>query len=338
MTHRFVLRSRTLLPLAVALSLVTSLFSFAPSALAVVPPSTYTVTYNGTGSDSGIPPIDSNAYLSGATVTLKGSGTLGKTGYTFSGWQDCATNNHLYENTFTILANTILCPLWNTMPMGPHVVTFKSNYTGGPVDTTQMNSVPKNLTANTFTRPGYTFANWNIAANGSGTSYIDTNSYNFLANMTLYAQWTANAVYTVTYLGTGSTTGTPPTDTSSPYSSGATVTVLGQNTLVKTGYSFGGWRDLDSGTLLVNSFIILTSMDLVPVWTPISSAHTVTFNSNYTGGPVDTTQTASTTTNLTTNSFTRNGYTFTSWNTDAAGGGMGIQYLDSASYNFLADM
>jgi uncharacterized repeat protein (TIGR02543 family) len=52
--------------------------------------------------------------------------------------------------------------------------------------------VASNLTANTFTRAGYSFAGWNTAANGSGTAYADAASYPFTADATLSAQWTAS--------------------------------------------------------------------------------------------------------------------------------------------------
>jgi uncharacterized repeat protein (TIGR02543 family) len=48
---------------------------------------TYAVTYDGNGATSGTVPTDSNTYLSGANVPLKGNtGNLAKTGYTFGGW------------------------------------------------------------------------------------------------------------------------------------------------------------------------------------------------------------------------------------------------------------
>jgi uncharacterized repeat protein (TIGR02543 family) len=59
-------------------------------------------------------------------------------------------------------------------------------------------SVPAALTANAFTRTGYSFAGWNTAANGSGTAYADAASYSFSASVTLYAQWTA-VTYAVTF-------------------------------------------------------------------------------------------------------------------------------------------
>lgn len=57
------------------------------------------------------------------------------------------------------------------------------------------------------------------------------------------------ATYTVTYNGNGSTGGSVPVDGSSPYSTGATVTVLGNTgTLVKTGFVFAGWNLLANGS------------------------------------------------------------------------------------------
>lgn len=50
-------------------------------------PTYYTVTYSGNGNTSGTVPIDSNSYLSSATVTVLGnSGSLVKTDQVFDGW------------------------------------------------------------------------------------------------------------------------------------------------------------------------------------------------------------------------------------------------------------
>ncbi len=59
----------------------------------------------------------------------------------------------------------------------------------------------------------------------------------------------ATVTYTVTYNGNGSTGGSVPTDASSPYSSGAEVTVLGNTgSLVKTDYVFNGWNTEANGS------------------------------------------------------------------------------------------
>ena len=48
------------------------------------------------------------------------------------------------------------------------------------------------LNANSFTREGYNFLNWNTAADGTGDSYADKATVNLTENTTLYAQWEDN--------------------------------------------------------------------------------------------------------------------------------------------------
>ena len=57
---------------------------------------------------------------------------------------------------------------------------------------------PDKLTANTFTRDGYTFNGWNTKPDGSGTSYTDGEEVNNLTSkegdeIILYAQWSENS-------------------------------------------------------------------------------------------------------------------------------------------------
>jgi|GEM_PF-5459286 len=53
----------------------------------------------------------------------------------------------------------------------------------------ETHNVPTALTANAFTRTGYTFTGWNTVAGGTGTSYANGATYPFTASVTLYAQW-----------------------------------------------------------------------------------------------------------------------------------------------------
>ena len=48
------------------------------------------------------------------------------------------------------------------------------------------------LNANSFTREGYNFLNWNTAADGTGDSYADGATINLTENTILYAQWEDN--------------------------------------------------------------------------------------------------------------------------------------------------
>lgn len=74
-------------------------------------------------------------------------------------------------------------------------VTFDANGGTGTM-TTQSGSAAAALTANAFTRSGYSFSGWNTAADGTGTAYADGASYAFTANATLYAQWTPSLATT----------------------------------------------------------------------------------------------------------------------------------------------
>ena len=86
-----------------------------------LPPATYTVTYNGNTNTGGNGPTDgSSPYTVGSTVTILGNtGTLAKTGFTFSGWNTAADGSgtqYSPGNTFVINANTILYARWVVVP------------------------------------------------------------------------------------------------------------------------------------------------------------------------------------------------------------------------------
>jgi len=97
--------------------------------------------------------------------------------------------------------------------------------------------------------------------------------------------------YTVTYDGNTNTGGVAPTDTNL-YEQGVSVTVLDQGSLVKTGYTFGGWNTATDGSgpsqAAGSTFIMGTAnVTLYAQWT--INSYTVTFNSQ--GGSAVNTQT-----------------------------------------------
>jgi uncharacterized repeat protein (TIGR02543 family) len=80
----------------------------------------------------------------------------------------------------------------------------------------------------------------------------------------------------VTYNGNTNTGGTAPTDGSSPYSAGSTVTVLGNSgSLAKTGFTFAGWNTEANGSGTSysqgNTFTISANTTLYARWTPLPS-------------------------------------------------------------------
>ena len=84
---------------------------------------------------------------------------------------------------------------------GSYTVCFDPNATdatGNMESQTFTSNVLQALTANAFSRKGYTFTGWNTAADGSGYGFPDGNTIINLGNATLYAQWKP-ITYTITY-------------------------------------------------------------------------------------------------------------------------------------------
>ncbi len=226
-----------------------------------------------------------------------------------------------------------------------YTVTYNANSaTSGtvPSDTTVYNA-SQNVTVlgntGSLARVNYAFANWNTAANGSGTSYSGGNTFAIAANTTLYAQWTPT--YTVVYNGNTNTGGTVPTDTSSPYVSGGTVTVLSNTgSLVKTGSTFNNWNTAanGSGTSYApsNTFSIGSNTVLYAQWRA-----TLTYGANGADGgtvPVDASSPYRTGTTVTvlgnTGSLVKTGSIFDGWNT--VDDGSGITYHPSNTFTINA--
>ena len=115
-----------------------------------------------------------------------------RTGYTFAGWGTSPAGGAAYADgaTFPFTANAVLYAQWKPNPA--YTVSFNAN--GGVGDMpSETKNVATALTPESFSRSGYTFAGWNTAANGSGTSYANDAIYGFTASATLYAQWAGAA-------------------------------------------------------------------------------------------------------------------------------------------------
>ena len=178
---------------------------------------------------------------------------------------------------------------------------------------------------------GYSFNGWNTQAGVGGATYADGAVYSFAADLTLYAQWTALPNHTVTFNSNGGSGWMTPQTANVP-------TGLTHNTFTRTGYSFSGWNTLPGGggTPYADGAVYSFAADLTlyAQWTALPN-HTVTFNSNGGSGTMSP-QIANVSTALIPNAFTRPGYSFSGWNTQAGGGG--ATYADGAVYSFSADL
>jgi uncharacterized repeat protein (TIGR02543 family) len=160
----------------------------------------YTVQYDGNGATGGTirAPVYMSPYTATTTTTIGGNtGSLTRTGFTFSRWNTVADGSGTnygpgYTTTYSGGASIILYAIWtctvtyngNTNTSGTVPVDGSSPYISGSTVT-----VLGNTGTPVLAKTGFTFAGWNTAANGTGTSYSPTNTFIINANTTLYAQW-----------------------------------------------------------------------------------------------------------------------------------------------------
>ena len=156
---------------------------------------------------------------------------------------------------------------------GTYTVNFDANGGEGAMtsQTLTYGKTSESLKANAFTKPGYTFAGWNTAADGTGTAYTNRQTTPNVTTenggaVTLYAQWTANS-YTVKFDGNGAE-GTMA-DQSFTYDVEQALTANG---FTKTGYTFAGWKLGDTtyeDGATVKNLATSEEITLIAQWTAI---------------------------------------------------------------------
>ena len=208
-------------------------------------------------------------------------------------------------------------------------VTFNANGGSGTM-AAESSPTPAALTANTYTRTGYTFTGWNTLPGGGGTAYADGATYSFSADATLYAQWAAGTESVAFNANGGSGTMSSETFTS------GTPQALTTNTFTYSGYVFTGWNSAadGSGTGYADgqSISIVTALTLYAQWA--LPTFTVTFNANGGSGTMAS-QVASAGAALDLNTYTRAGYTFAGWN--SVPNGTATAYANGAAFPFTSN-
>ena len=206
-------------------------------------------------------------------------------GYTFDSWYENA--DFTGDAVTNFAAEKTYYAKWNS------TITFDANGGTGTmaVQTIGETDTFTTLTANGFTKTGYTFDGWNTAADGSGTSYADqATEAGANGNITLYAQWTANT-YTINFDGGTEASGSTDSVTAT-YDQPATLTTNG---FTLTGKNFAGWATEQNATTATYSdgatVENLTAeasgtVTLYAVWTdkqvltPDKNVQTKTYNGN----------------------------------------------------------
>jgi uncharacterized repeat protein (TIGR02543 family) len=215
----------------------------------------YTVTFDANGGTGTMSPQSAN-YNTPTALTLN---AFTRTSYGFSGWNTAANGSGTsYANgaTYDFTANITLYAQWTA---NQYTVTFNANGGTGTMSPQSANyNTPTALTLNAFTKTGYSFSGWNTAANGSGTSYADGATYNFTADMTLYAQWTINT-YQLTVTSTTGGTITTPASSTVTVNHGVATTITATAT---AGYTFTGWTVPVGIAAIANSSVLSTTATL----------------------------------------------------------------------------
>lgn len=301
-----------------------------------------TTITSGTNSSGGIADITKHTDFSGriALLTSDATGSTSMTGvaYTTSVSNDIATLSPSGENNVLYLKVSAGARIWSMTvtyeslaPACTYIVTFNSNYGTNATSSQEFTcGETKALTANSFSRTGYTFARWNTKADGTGTSYTNQQSVNLSStnndNITLYAQWTPTQ-YTITYNGLEGATHNNPTNYTIE---SETITFTAPSERV--GYNFTGWNPSSitkgsTGNKTITAQWIAKKLTNYRTSCTEPSTFTVTYNGNgNTSGsvPEDNTEyakDAQVTVLDNTGNLAKTSYTFNGWNTKFDGTG-----------------
>jgi len=173
---------------------------------------------------------------------------------------------------------------------------------------------------------GFDISGWSAGSGGSGARVALGGGYTPISDTTFYAVYG----YRVSFDANGGS-GSMSAQT---VNSGVASTI-NASSFTRSGYSFSGWNTAagGSGTAYSNGANITTSQS-VTLYAQWAEEFDVTFSANGGSGSMSA-QTAGGSTALTTNAFTRTGYAFAGWNTEA--NGSGTAYADGAAFPFTAD-
>lgn len=296
------------------------------------------LTYDGNGATGG--KTDPQNGVTDQKVNVRQNGFT-RDGYTFVRWDtqaDCRGKAVNPGDKWTLQGSSTLYACWAGVAQ---TLTYHGNGATGGNTAAQSGHTGDELTtnANGFTRDGYTFVRWDTAKDGSGTAYGEGKNgvgrYTMKpAGNDLYAIWQANPA-SIQYRDDYGATGSTPDTTGV---TGQDVTIA-QNGFTRPGYTFTGWaRDRRTDPSLQPGGRYTLTPGTTTLWAQWKAdpAHLI-YNSNSgstsqtrrTDGVVDQTLT------VIANPFTRSGYTFTGWNTQADG--RGRAYTAGNGFRLVAD-
>lgn len=232
---------------------------------------------------------------------------VSRTGYTLDSWRKDSPTSTAWNFSTDIAEHNLGHSLYAHWTPDTYTIKFNANGGSGTAmaDQTFTYGAAQDLTTNTFTRTGHTFAGWNTAADGSGIPYTNGQNTTFDADTILYAQWTLNT-YTITWENYDGTT----LETDAAVAYGTTPTYDGTTpakpaTAAET-YTFDDWTPAVAAATADAVYTATFTATPIP--------YTISFDANGgTGAPADITQAAGSAVTAPTTTPTRDGYTFDGW-------------------------
>ena len=301
-------------------------------------PGQASLTYDGNGATGG--KTDPQNGVTDQRVNVRQNGFT-RDGYAFTGWNtqpDGRGQAWAPDAVWTLHGTGVLYARWrgNQQRLNYH----GNGNTGGNTESQDGRTGDVlDTRANGFTRDGYEFVEWNTRADGTGDHY--GKGSNGVAKWTmlpagndLYAIWQANPA-SIQYRDDWGATGSTPDTTGV---TGQDVTIA-RNGFTRPGYTFTGWaRDRRTNPSLQPGGRYTLTPGTTTLWAQWKAdpAHLIynantgsTSQTHRTDGVVDQTLT------VIANPFTRPGYTFTGWNTQADG--RGRAYTAGNGFRLVAD-
>lgn len=159
----------------------------------------YGVTYKDNGATGGSVPLDTTAYRSGDSVSVKGnSGNLVKGGFSFIGWNTAANGSgYSYRGGEVLTVDStevVLYAQWSAKPTYS-VIYDENGATGGSVPASEKRYVEGSKVKvlgniGNLLWTGRQFTGWNTARDGGGTSYAPEEEFTMgTVAVILFAQW-----------------------------------------------------------------------------------------------------------------------------------------------------
>ena len=241
---------------------------------------TYIVKFDSNSADVAASPTTKDVVAPAVTVDELPTPPK-KNGYYFGGWFTSAgtefTTNTLVSSNMTVYAK------WNLNPT--YTVIFDSQEADTPADPESKEIIAPKTTVEQLPTPpiraGYSFGGWWTGKNGGGTQFHADTIVD--ANTTVYAKWTLNPTYTVTFNSNEATTLASPTS-KNVVAPAVTVSEL-PTPPKRNGYYFSGWFT-GTGAEFTTSTVVNSNMTVYAKWA-LNPTYTVTFDSQEADTPAD---------------------------------------------------